>query len=442
MCELAAHLVDGVLGGLPIRQWVLTLPHRLRYKLAYDHRLCRAVLAAFVRALLGFERRRAREQGIDGRGGAVTAIQRCGSALNTNIHFHPLVAEGVFEEQQDGSQRFVAAPVPPTDIEVARLLASVRRRIVRLVRRHGIELDGALDDGQTSDALALDSPVLAGTQGASVLGRVATGPRAGHLVMRLGCDPEAPVVTTGGRRHAHLEGFDLHANVAVRAGDRTRLEHLCRYVLRPPVARDALELTPQGKVLLRLRRPWRDGTRAIRFEPSELLEKLAAMIPRPRANLLIYHGAFAPRGCSRECTVDWPREDAQSRAKQSAAGPTDLPATQATAGPLPGVNPDGRAPPAPRPPPASAAYVRPRHFPWADLLRRTFEIDILACPECGNRLRLVATIADRRVIQRILAHLGLPVDPPSPVPARSTQWLPGLLSLQTDSPPSQPSILP
>jgi hypothetical protein len=48
--------------------------------------------------------------------------------------------------------------------------------------------------------------------------------------------------------------------------------------------------------LLRLRRPWRDGTRAIRFEPSEFLEKLAVIIPRPRINLLIYHGAFAPRG--------------------------------------------------------------------------------------------------------------------------------------------------
>jgi hypothetical protein len=91
-------LVDGVLGDLPIRQWVLTLPHRLRYTLAYDHRLCRAVLAVFVRAVLGFERRRARARGIEGRGGAVTAIQRCGSALNTNTHFHTLVAEGAFEE--------------------------------------------------------------------------------------------------------------------------------------------------------------------------------------------------------------------------------------------------------------------------------------------------------------------------------------------------------
>ncbi len=86
MCELAAHLVEGVFGDVPVRQWVLTLPHRLRCKLAYDHALCRTVLAVFVRALLAFERRRARAHGIIGRGGAVTAIQRCGSALNTNLH--------------------------------------------------------------------------------------------------------------------------------------------------------------------------------------------------------------------------------------------------------------------------------------------------------------------------------------------------------------------
>jgi hypothetical protein len=62
-----------------------------------------------------------------------------------------------------------------------------------------------------------------------------------------GSDPGAVAVTTGGPRHAHVEGFDLHANVTVRAGERARLENLCRYVLRPPVAQDALELTADGK---------------------------------------------------------------------------------------------------------------------------------------------------------------------------------------------------
>ncbi len=297
MCELAAHLVDGVLGGLPIRQWVLTLPHKLRYKLAYDHRLCRAVLGVFARALLSFERRRAREYGVEGRGGAVTAIQRCGSALNTNIHFHTLVAEGVFEGGIDGPLCFVPSPRAPTDVEVARLLVTVRRRIVRLVRRHGIELEaGEGEEGEMTDSLSFDFPALATIQGASVLGRVATGPRAGRWVVRLGRDPTAPVVITGGPRQAHYKSFDLHANTAVGAGDQTRLERLCRYVLRPPLAQDSLALSEDGKVLLRLRRPWSDGTHTLRFEPSELLEKLAAMIPRPRANLLIYHGAFAPRG--------------------------------------------------------------------------------------------------------------------------------------------------
>jgi len=89
------------------------LPHRLRYKLAYDHRLCRAVLGVFSRALLSFERRRARQRGVEGRASAVTAIQRCGSALNTNIHFHTLVAEGVFEGGLDGPLRFVPSWAPP-----------------------------------------------------------------------------------------------------------------------------------------------------------------------------------------------------------------------------------------------------------------------------------------------------------------------------------------
>jgi Putative transposase/Transposase zinc-binding domain len=368
MAELAAHLVDGVLGGLPVRQWVLTLPFRLRYRLAYDHRLCRAVLGVFVRALLGFEQRRARVLGVRGRAGSVTAIQRCGSALNANPHFHTLLAEGVFEEQPDGSHRFVPLREPPTDVEVARLLAAVRGRIIHLLRRHDIDLEGSSDDGR-SDPLALESPVLAQVQGASVLGRVATGPRAGQRVLRLGSDPTAPPVTTGGPRHAHIEGFDLHANAAVRAGENERLEHLCRYILRPPVAQDALEWTPDGKVLLRLRRPWRDGTRAICFEPSEFLEKLAVIIPRPRINLLLYHGAFAPRGRCHSGPVVV--EDAPHRVPTPASG---------SAGAAPA--PEADATPA-------AAYVRPRYVAWADLVAQSVRAGHSGLP----RLRRAAASA-------------------------------------------------
>jgi hypothetical protein len=91
----------------------------------------------------------------------------------------------------------------------------------------------------------------------------------------------------------------------------------------------------------------------------------------------------------------------------------------------PAPDPVSGAAAAPRPPPG-AAYVRPRHHPWAELLRRVFAIDILACPDCGGRLHLVATIEARAVIERILVHLGLPLEPPRPDPPRSPEWLPGL----------------
>jgi hypothetical protein len=67
-------------------EWVLSLPYRLRYQLAWDHDLCRAVVGVFLRAVLGFLRARARDAGVDdGRGGAVAVIQRFGGALNLNV---------------------------------------------------------------------------------------------------------------------------------------------------------------------------------------------------------------------------------------------------------------------------------------------------------------------------------------------------------------------
>jgi hypothetical protein len=225
MAERAAHLVDHVLPAVPVRQWVLSLPYRLRYLLAWDHGLCRAVLAVYARALLGFERRRARRRSIaNGRSGAVTAIQRFGSAVNVNVHFHTLVLDGVFTADATGAVRFDPAP-PPTDREVARLLATIQRRVVRLLARHGLTLRG--DREATIDPLAEASPVLAAVCAASVQGQSVFGARPGAPVLRIGRDPDAPWVTSRGPRHAHFEGFDLHANRTVRADDRVGLERTC-----------------------------------------------------------------------------------------------------------------------------------------------------------------------------------------------------------------------
>ncbi len=96
MADTAAHLVDCVLPEVPIRQWVLTLPYPLRYRCVYDATLASQVLRAFFHALFAALHRRARDRWDRARGrcGAVSFIQRFGSALNLNIHFHTLALDG------------------------------------------------------------------------------------------------------------------------------------------------------------------------------------------------------------------------------------------------------------------------------------------------------------------------------------------------------------
>ena len=89
-------------------------------------------------------------------------------------------------------------------------------------------------------------------------------------------------------------GFSLHANVAVHADDKPRLERLARYCARPPIATERLERLADGRLLYRFKRPWRDGTTHVVFEPLELLEKLSALVPPPRAHLVQYSCVLAP----------------------------------------------------------------------------------------------------------------------------------------------------
>lgn len=181
------------------------------------------------------------------------------------------------------------------------MLATVKAHVRRLLERQGL---GAADEGDSAeDAWAEDAPVLAGIAAASVQGRVALGHLAGARV-RLRGDPPTASETWGlGRCHAHHDGFDLHAGLLVPAGQRERLERVLRYALRPPIAQERLRLTAEGQVRLELRRPWSDGTTFLLFDPIELLERLAVLTPRPRINLVLYHGVLAPRATWRSLVV-------------------------------------------------------------------------------------------------------------------------------------------
>jgi len=222
MADTAAHLIDRVLPGVPVRQWVLSLPFSLRYRLAYDASLTSAVLGIFVRSVFASLKRRARKQWGIARGqcGAVTFVQRFGDALNLNVHFHSLLLDGVYASGPADAPRFHALP-PPSDTEVARVVEQVARRIACLLERRGL---GPESDPLEADPLAGEEPLLAELYGASVAGRIASGPRAGRRVLRVGdrVDPE-DLPTPEGERCASARGVSLHANVAVPARDRKRL---------------------------------------------------------------------------------------------------------------------------------------------------------------------------------------------------------------------------
>ena len=144
-------------------------------------------------------------------------------------------------------------------------------------------------------------------------------------------------------------------------------ERLCRYVARPPLARKRLQELPDGRIALGLKRSWDDGTTHILFQPLELLERLAALVPHPRHNLVVYHGVLAGRHRWRSQVVP--------------------------------------------PSPPGHAGRRSRWIPWAELLKRSFGVDALACPVCGGRLRLRALVRTHETSAVLLGVLGLPWEP-------------------------------
>jgi hypothetical protein len=188
----------------------------------------------YVRAVLGWLRRRARRSGvIDGRGGAVAIVQRFGAALNLNVHIHALVMDGVFAPDGAGGLRFFPAPsTGPGD--VATLLATIERRIGKLLTRRGVA-DGS-ERFDAPDRWSEEAPALAGLAAAFVRGVAALGVRAGATVRRWGDAIDVPEAPPLGRWHARQHGFDLNAGIVAPAGARDRLERLCRYALRPPDA--------------------------------------------------------------------------------------------------------------------------------------------------------------------------------------------------------------
>jgi hypothetical protein len=351
MADRAARWVDTLLPRVAVRQYVVTVPWPRRWILARRPDLARGVLAIALREIQRWLRTKGTAQ-LAGEAGSITVVQRFGSALNLNVHFHCLVLDGLFVEAPNtGAPRWHRARAPTTeDIEALVVRIADRAEAFLARRGHGREEPGDEAERAEDDALAL-------IQSASVAGRSAT--RRGRTASR--------VQVKGGRpfqlppRCATCDGYTVHAGVVIGAKDREGLERLCRYIARPPLAKPRAEILADGRVRIHLKRAWSDGTAAVDLTRMELAERLVALVPPPRANQVHYHGVLASRSRLRKRVRPEP-----PMARQAPA----------SVGRRLSKMPRGRS----------------RWTPWSTLLWRVFGVEGFACPSCSRTMKLRAVV--------------------------------------------------
>jgi hypothetical protein len=245
MAESAALLVDEVFPEQPMRQWLLSVPYPLRCLFASRSDVMGRVLGIVYRCIATHLIKKAGFSCKTPQAGAVTLIQRFGSALNLNVHFHMLILDGVYVERPDGSLRFRWVKAPTT-AELARLNQTLARHIGRVLERQGLLERDAENSYLAGDDL--EAGPMAQLLGSSITYRIAVGPPQGHKVFTLQTLPanDEPFDDGVGK----VAGFSLHAGVATRADQRQKLERLCRYISRPAIAEKRQSLTPKGNVRL------------------------------------------------------------------------------------------------------------------------------------------------------------------------------------------------
>ena len=361
MAETAAHVVDRLLPESRYRQWVLTVPKWLRLRLAREASFASWVNRLIVQAIARWQRDRARARGVrDGQTGAVTFVQRFGGLLQLSVHYHLVVPDGVFViDEVTGELSLVPLP-GPSEAEVLAILDRVAARIAaRLADEAGDSC--AVDDLDTPPDLWSQVQAEATTpwRTRSASGSVVRGTEPGR---------------------AWSEGFSLHAGVVIAETDRAALERLCRYGARPAFAHGRLAWTDDGRISYRLKRRWHDGRSELVLEPIAFLRRLCGIIPPPRRHLVKYHGIFG------------------RAAKHRGQLQRLVPVTDR--------RPSTCSDPTRTEPTAVASLWSSRRIPWADLLRRVFAEDVLACV-CGGRRDVVALVTDPPLARTILDRLGL-----------------------------------
>lgn len=362
MCETTSNWLDHLLPHVPYRQWVLSFDASLAVRLGYDARALALVCRSFSRRVLQRLRRLCKQQHDLGsvthaHPGMLLVVQRFRSDCGLYVHIHALCTDGGFQLQADGTVVF--RPVTAlTEQDLVRVLDEVAADLA--------------DAGVLDDELDVDATLAACVQ------------------LSLSTPPAPSVRPLEYGLVAYAHGMSLHAATTVDGRDRKRLERVCKYLLRPPFALDALHLLPDGRVRLDLPRKGR----FIDMTPQQFIAKLAALVPPPHANLVHYAGCFANRHHLRSRIVPAPAHTVRS--------PTQLRLFDFAGKPL-----------LPTSPTSEPELDTPRMHrrSWACLLARLFAIDVTTCP-CGGRLKIIEFVVDPDAIARHLLGARAPPRPP------------------------------
>ena len=127
------------------------------------------------------------------------------------------------------------------------------------------------------------------------------------------------------------------------ADDRQALEQLCRYITRPALANERVQCNAAGQGVLKLKTAWHDGTTHIVMSPLEFMQRLEALVPRPRLHLIRFHGVLAPNAKLRALVVP--------QAPEAATGESEITATE-----------------------SACTHSRPARISWARLLKRVLAV--------------------------------------------------------------------
>jgi hypothetical protein len=218
------------------------------------------------------------------------------------VHLHCLVPDGVYRSGTEGATEFVEFAAP-TDEALQAVLHNIITRMMKLLTRRGVLIEEQgqaylADNDGDSDEARVPMPL----QAAACTCRIAFGPRAGRKVLTL----QSAMPREADFKQAlcaDIDGFSLHAAVRCGADDRQVLEQLCRYITRPALANERVQTNAAGQAVLKLKTAWRDGTTHLVISPLEFMQRLAALVPRPRLHLIRFHGVLAPNAKLRAMVV-------------------------------------------------------------------------------------------------------------------------------------------